>query len=387
MRGDLRRMQRAWLGGTSVVLVACLVAIWTFRFEPAPGFAVVTLADLRRAAGHNPGVTWSGPPQNTTLRLQVEPGGPPVAVRLTIPDLPAVEMLHVQFRMAAHGLLLGPARWADGRMLVEWHAADGPPHWEADPCGTIRGDKRSGMQTLVIRSRHGPAVPAMRFEHLGRAGNYEVTDLTITVVRERMWWKAGRWLLLAAWFLWGVAWVKSWPGVATWRACGAAAVALGMALTIAVPGPWRAQRPIIVPFRIGNPPPAATAAIPPATRPAAVTPPTPGPVPAMGKITERGGWVLLVKRQLTKARPLLHVLLFLGPTLVLAILARPPAARSLAVMLALATESAQAAFGYGFDWIDVLDLLLDGAGILLALRIYHWLLAKRPALARRLGML
>ena len=45
-----------------------------------------------------------------------------------------------------------------------------------------------------------------------------------------------------------------------------------------------------------------------------------------------------------------------------------------AVLLSLAIEGAQAAFGYGFDWVDVIDLATDAAGIALGL----WLCRRFP---------
>jgi glycopeptide antibiotics resistance protein len=53
-------------------------------------------------------------------------------------------------------------------------------------------------------------------------------------------------------------------------------------------------------------------------------------------------------------------------------------ARSLAVILALAIEAAQLAFGYGFDRVDVFDLASDAVGIGLALIVHSSLKRKFP---------
>jgi glycopeptide antibiotics resistance protein len=67
---------------------------------------------------------------------------------------------------------------------------------------------------------------------------------------------------------------------------------------------------------------------------------------------------------------LLHVLLLFCPTFAFAWLSGAKRALVLGCSLALACEAAQTGFGYGFDWIDVLDLACDAAGIALALHAY-----------------
>ena len=74
-----------------------------------------------------------------------------------------------------------------------------------------------------------------------------------------------------------------------------------------------------------------------------------------------------MKLGIARARPLLHSLLLFAPALALALLAGRKPAVFLAIPLALAIELAQVAFGYGFDWIDVLDLACDAIGIALAM--------------------
>jgi hypothetical protein len=105
---------------------------------------------------------------------------------------------------------------------------------------------------------------------------------------------------------------------------------------------------------------------------ASETPPPPlvitsGSVPALGKIPVQGGLALRIKYFLAQARPLLHVLLLFAPSLAIACLVGRRPAFFIGVTLALAIELAQVAFGYGFDWVDVVDLANDAIGIALAI--------------------
>jgi hypothetical protein len=285
--------------------------------------------------------------------------------------MPPVAMLHLRFRMSSRGLIPGPEKWDDGRLLVEWHPPDGGPGWENDPSRSIRDDHASEEGTLVMHPLHAPAVPALRMEHLGRSGEFTLAGLEITVVRERPLWQIGRWFLVLGWLAWGIAFLRSWPGIGWWRAVGAAAVWLLMGIACVVPGPWKCQRAMVADFRLGAGPSGLSA-----STPAPVAAHTPlrissGPVAVLGKIPDQGSLILKIRHCLSQARPLLHVLLLLGPTLVMAFLAGRKPALLLAVMFAMATELAQIAFGYGFNWLDVGDLACDAAGIALALGAYQ----------------
>ncbi len=70
-------------------------------------------------------------------------------------------------------------------------------------------------------------------------------------------------------------------------------------------------------------------------------------------------------------RPILHALLLFLPALAFAFLLNRKSAIMLAVGLAVAIEVAQTAFGYGFGWDDVGDLVTDAIGIALALWVWE----------------
>jgi hypothetical protein len=367
-------MRRTMLFGSFLALVAALAGLWAYRFERVPGLPVWRLADLQAAAPVLPGVEWTGTPADPAVRLWVDAGNPQLAVRLALPGIPPVDMLHVRFRMSSRGLIPGPEKWDDGRLLVEWHPPDGGPGWENDQCHSIRYDHASEEETLVMHPLRAPAVPALRIEHLGHSGEFDLANLEITVVRERAVWKIGRWFLVIGWLAWGIAFLRSWPGIGWWRALGAAAVWLLMGIYCVVPGPWKSQRAMGPDFRLGTGQAALTASEPAPMAAATAQNPlriSSGAVPVLGKIPDQGTWMLKVKHRLAQARPLLHALLLFGPALAMALLVGRKPALALMVIFALATELAQIAFGYGFTLLDIGDLACDAAGIALALGVYQ----------------
>jgi hypothetical protein len=351
-------------------LLAALCLLWVHRFERVPGLATWQLADLRTAAPPVQGLLWSEDAARTKLQLRTTEGGPPVAARLAIPGAPAVPGLHLRFRMSARGLVPGARNWEDGRFLIEWHPASGAGPVANELVGSIRSDERGGLIELVILAEGEDVMPSVRLENLGSSGEFELADLEITAVRERMLWKSGKWLLAGAWLGWFAACIRLRPGIAWWRALLAAAICVLMGIHFVVPGPWKPQRPLHQGFQLGEVSPARAA--PPADPPPSLQP---GALPSLGKLPDQGSLILQIKVHAASIRPLLHALLLFGPALALAfLLGRKPALLLMSGM-ALAIESAQMAFGYGFDLVDVFDLACDAAGIGLAL----WLVAKVPA--------
>jgi hypothetical protein len=368
-------MRRAFLTAFFMALVSILAFLWNHRFERVPGLPVWRLADLRADLPGIPGCGWTGKGDDPMLMLRVDQQTPQVALRLAIPENPALEMLHLRYRMTAHGLLRGPEKWHTGRLMIEWHAPDGSAAPEMDLVGGIDLDRDSGPVVLIATPEKGPAVPALRLEHLGQSGEWELSDLEIIAVRERALWRICSWFLALCWLGWFFACVRSWPGVTWLRALGAASIWLFMGVHFAVPGPWKIQRPLAGDFRLGE------IAIAPAMGEApplkAIGSPSmmhSGETSAHGNILPRGGLALRIRMLLAWARPLLHSLLFFAPVLASAWLVGRGPTLLLAVLLALAIEAAQMAYGYGFDWIDMLDLLTDAAGIALGL----WLAGRFP---------
>ena len=231
----------------------------------------------------------------------------------------------------------------------------------------------------MIHPNRSPAIPSLRLEHLGRAGEFELSELEITVVRERAIWKVGRWMLALAGWVWGAIAMQFCFGVSRWRAFAASFVWMMMAMHFVIPGPWKQQRPIGNRFQIGqeqvlvlnentespvHPTPAQTTGN---SQPSSPT----EQLKSMGKLPEQGSLALRVKHRVARARPLLHLLLLFAPTLAFALLLGWRPALFLALILAGSIELAQIVFGYGFGWDDVLDLFNDAIGIALALWIHR----------------
>ncbi len=380
-------MRRITLIGTFLLLVAALVVLWQHRFERSPEFPTYHLADLRAVAQPSLGAVWTGPTERPTLKLQVDSEHPRVVARLALPNMTAVNLLHLRFQIAAKNLTPGKEIWDDGRALIEWHPEGGASVWENDPFGSARFSHGGGITERVMRPERGPAIPALRFENLGTSGDFEISLLEATVLQERLLWKVGRWFLLAGWLAWAIAWIGIRGKTGQIRTVLAAAVWLVMGVCAVVPGPWKGVQALATPFQLGQEITRAPATSPTDLKTMIPNSPLGAPVQlkSVGKIPNKGDWILRVKHFLPDARPLLHIALLFFPTGLMAYLVGRKSATSLAIILALATETAEFAFGFGFGSDDVLDLVFDAVGIALALvalvylkrltppRIAHWL--------------
>ncbi len=363
------------LAGTFCLLSAALGVLWQSRFERSPEYPTYRLADLQPLARPSPGVEWLGPAAKPVLRLRVDPEHPRVVARLDFPEPMAVSLLHLRYAVAAKNLRPGQQIWEDGRGLIEWHSPNGGPLWENDPFTSARHDQGFGITERVMRPDHAPAIPALRFENLGKSGDLEITAIEATVLRERLQWKIGRWVLLGGWLAWAIAFIGPRGKAGSVRSGLAAAIWLVVAIYAVLPGPWKDIRSIGGPFQIG--PEITTISKPPAPsfKPAAKNAASLQPMvlESVGKVPVQGDFTLKVKHYLPTARPLLHMALFFGPTLLMASLAGRKSAGSLAILLALAMEGTEFAFGFGFGWDDVLDLIYNAVGIALALAAFNYL--------------
>ena len=369
-------MRRFFLSATFLLLIAGLIALWNCRFERMPGASGLNLADLRKASSVlPPGAVWEGDVERPTLRLTIGPEHPRISLAMVLPDFPAMEALHIHFSMVARNLQLGAQEWDDGRVLIEWHSPDSGNREETDAICSLRDSQSSSDVRLIARCASGSSVPVLRIEHLGWGGEFAISQLEMIPVRERDLWIFGRWVMAALFFAWLWFLLSGQEYYSAWRRILTIGIWLGMAVYFAVPGPWKTLRPLVTAFEIGKPAsfiklggeptqsmsPSSTAA----RLPHSIVNST-----GLGKIPLQGGWIVRVKHHLAMARPLLHALLLFVPTIVFALLVGPRLALALAFGMAFSIEAAQTAFGYGFDWVDVCDLLTDAAGILLAIRVF-----------------
>jgi hypothetical protein len=378
-------MRRVSLAVTFFLLLGGLVALWHHRFERQAGVPGLNLGDLRSAAPALPsGAVWLERNGKPELRLNVAPGKPRVALRMSLPGFPAMESLHIRFDMAAKDLKLGPQKWDDGRLLIEWRNPDGSGGQETDPVSSVRDRESSNNVSLVVRAASGASVPVLRIEHLGSSGEFTISRLEMIAVRETEIWKSGRWLMLAAWFFWLWAYLTCAERRPPWRKCAAICVCLGMGVYCAIPGPWKTLRPMLMDFKIGKPvgkPFVARNSSQSGGSHDSVQPPPKAfhAAEPMGSIPLQGRWIIQAKLHLSLIRPLLHAMLLFAPALVLAILVGRRKATELSAGLAVAIEAAQIAFGYGFDWVDVMDLVTDFLGIAIAIWVFAKWRAKKSS--------
>lgn len=362
------------LFGISFLLVSALFFLWQFRFERVTKYPALHLGDLRHSSQLPPGAVWTGTEDKPILRLSIEAGDQPVVLRLNLPKITAVDYIHVIYRISAENLTLGAQRWEDGRGIIEWQPQAAGGKLENDPIFSLCGTYASELTEQVMRPEEPSATPSLRFENLGRSGAFEISHLEIAVVKERWIWKIGRWLLLVGCFAWAVAWCGCGGKSGLLRSSAAALVWLLMLVYFVVPGPWKSLRPLGVPFQVGEEIAAVHTDVepPPVAVPANVPPVA---LASAGKIPDKGDFSLWIKSHAVKARPLLHIILLFGPTLLIACLVGKSPAASLGVILSIGIEAAQASFGYGFDWRDIGDLACDAMGIVLGLVIatHPWL--------------
>ena len=215
-------MRRILLTGSLVFLLVVTGATWAFRFKRVEGLTDWHLVDLQKSLPPTEGVAWTGSPDDPVLRLTVKRGDSPLALRLAIPAMVPVDGLHLRFRMSSRRLVPGSEMWQDGRLLLEWNSAKGQQDVRRDSVGSVKGDKRGQLVSFVIQAPAGSWLPSLRLEHLGRSGEFELSELEITAVEESPVWTLGRWIVALGWLAWAAAGVRSWPGVSWLRATTAA---------------------------------------------------------------------------------------------------------------------------------------------------------------------
>ena len=377
-------MRHLTLIGSFLGLVAAVYFLWQFRFERAEGISRVNLEDLQEISKPAEGVEWLSSNTGPEIRLRVTSGGLPPVARFELPGIQAVDFLHLKFRVGASKLGPGVESWQDGRCIIEWHAPDDRNTWENDLFCSVRHDQEAATAEIVVRPDHPPSIPALRLENLGHMGDLKVSLFEATVVQERWIWKIGKWLLAGGWLAWAFIWIRKQSNAGITRPLIAAGFWLLFGLHFVVPGPWASYRSFGSSFQLGGgmreikksePAPSTDGGT-------ATTAPASGyqPPVSVGKIPERGSLALRIKIYAQKARPFLHLALLFGPAFVIACLVGRRSALSLSIIAAIAIEVAQASFGFGFDRLDIIDLVCDAIGIALALALHHKLHRMRPAL-------
>lgn len=380
-------MHRLRLTATFLMLVAAVFLLWQYRFERDSRYPSLSLADFRTASPALPDVIWGEGESGPTVVVRKNPGGRPVTTRVAFPGLGEVDFLQVRFQVRARLLQPGEEMWEDGRCVIEWHPRSG--EWENDLLASARQNHNGAVEEVVMSPEAGPARPFLRLENLGESGDFEIQSLETTALKERTVWRVGQWFLLAGWMAWVIACCNFPRPVALVRSLPVACIWLAMMLNFVIPGPWPAHRPFGGPFRIGaegasfprlvpvvaSNLPAHVSAAGKSTAPDVASPPILKPV---GDISDKSNFTLRLKLYAAKVKEILHVLMLVAPTFLTACLVRRRPALILSILFSFCVEAAQIAFGFGFDWIDAVDLVSDGAGILIALAAHRFLARRFP---------
>jgi len=362
---------------TFIALSVALFFLWQFRFVVV-GEQPITLTDLKATSNLSPSVAWSEAPNDANLSLRIAKDAPTPIALLNFPNLPPQRWLHVKFEIAANELVAGREIWNDGRCIMEWHAPGETDQWENQQFASVRDNQDSGSVEFVLRPNQAPAYPVLRIENIGVAGEMRVSKFEVTPLEERILWKIGRWFLMAGWIGWAI-YLICFEKPISIRPILASVVWLLMGIYFVVPGPWPIIRSFSQPFQIESESteqlrlsPRSLETVSP-VRPPLNFNSTKQPLESVGKVVDKVDISLRIKMLFTQLRPLLHSLLFLVPTFLIACLVGKKPAIQLMVILAFSIEAAQMAFGYGFDRVDVVDLISDGLGIIGGLIIYSML--------------
>lgn len=332
----------------------CLLAlatskIWNKRFQTEPDRAHVSLYDSQ-----------GGP-----LRIERKMGEAAIARSIDLPIGGPVDFLHIKFSFRAVNLVGSAEKWEGGRLMVDWYGRDG--HLVAhDTLVSLEGyDENTQSTEMVVPSKISELYPSLRVEHLGLSGAMEIHDLQAYAVRERggfQWFVFG---LLILWSVWIYGFVGLLAKVCCFRKVLGSMMLLGMGWLLAVPGPWAYPRAIGGSFDTGLlPDEQVTVIFSPLDKKIANS------LEPLGEMPVQGSWLVKVKIALSFLRPVLHVLLFAAPAFAMAMCCGPRCSWWSISMIAILVEVAQFGFGFGSDWIDLFDLLIDWLGIGAALWLY-----------------
>lgn len=360
---------------TFLILLGALLFCWQRRYCEVSAVREVTLEDMVRGLELPRSASLAGENKDLALHMEAHAPGSGNSLRLHFPRVPPSAGIFLSFRLVAQDLQPGNEVWENGRAIIEWHKPGRPGEWENDPVASVRFDDVSLTDGVVIQPESPPSIPALRLEHLGKSGTVELTAFRAQVVAESRWWRIGKWGLLCAFLGWSFLCIQAFKRIHSARALCAAAIWVAMGWHLAVPGPWKIQRPLLQPFEIGHAERSvssrenAKASI---DSPEHVALPPSGASRSSGDIPLQGSLPLRVKFLITSARPLLHILLFALPAFLMTALAGRLPALCLCSLLALLVEGSQWAYGYGFGWDDVGDIMTDAAGIGLGVLACLW---------------
>ncbi len=362
-------MRCAILTVTFLVLSTTLFYAWQHRFEVMPKIPIARFQEIRHFNVINPKVQWSGQEKYPELRLKVCAENQRVVERLALPGFSKIDWVRIRFHLAAENLVPNSEKWEDGRGMIEWHSTKGNRLCLNDPFGSVRYNQNKQKQEIILRPDEASAIPIIRFENLGKSGELVVKDLEVTALRETKYWKFSKWIIIAGWSSWVIYLIRgNWQGSLS-RAAVASGLWVIMGIYFVIPGPWQGARPMGNYFLIQEVEftPITQSELYHSTSFTCLGRTNLTQVASVGKVPDRGDLILKIKNYAETIRPLLHGLLLFVPTLLIGLLVGLRPARSLAFIMAVAIESIEVIYGFGFDMLDAIDLLSNSLGIMIAL--------------------
>jgi len=369
------------------LLILGLCLLRGYRFERLDNEVSVSMADLRSALPNLPeGASWDVGKDGTILRVKALADRPDVAITFRLPVSAPVEALHIAVKVSSRNLVRGEREWEDGRIFLRWHSNVEREALEIDPVASVRDKGRKDGISLVTEPSFGKGYPVLVIENLAASGEMFVAALELTPVKHRTAWRWMRWVLAACWFSWFFACLSGFPKVPRPRRVAAASLWLVMAALFAFPGPWTRIYPLLIPYDLGVSvqTPAAPLAVKPAT-PETKTPQGIASQGALGKISDKSGWIIKLRSHLKNQRLLLHTSFVVGITLLFSYLVGTRRAAWLTGGLVFAIEGVQTGFGYGFDFVDFIDLVCGAVGITVGWLMF-WKLNRWSAISRWMAL-
>lgn len=371
----LQVMRRWWLWGLSLmILLAGLVLAWNHRYQVIPGTGLIKLTDLLAGEIAHEGIHWVDVGGEDALRVATRCGHKGPTLDLPLPSLPQCDAVHMSFTLQGEDLVPGAGEWQDGRLNLIW----------ADPAGrqlqhvsSTFGKLRSEVDSVVCPAPQRGSGLAIQLDHRGVGGSYRVEDLELLLLRQRAWWPPAQACLVLAGMMWVIGAIRTMFGRRRLPSGLAAGLILAVFAATAIPGPWILKHPLLTDqFPLPAPSVGGEGWISAHPLPAAGEKPEGATAHGREEVIQ-DNLVLKIKRVFRPVKSVFHALFFAGVAFALALLLGVRPAWRISTLLAVVSEAAQLAFGFGVGWDELGDMAMNALGILagclLYCRVNHWL--------------
>jgi len=371
---------------------ACLAGLclatwlsWQYRFidssggerlTPGPNgreaFQAVRAPDL---------IDWADGGQS--VRIRAAPSGAAPTVERQLRELPRAEHIWTRIRASGDRLVPGGEDWQIARVMLLWRNETGGLASRQDRlCGLKWPRERSTFES-VVRLRTDLGTPVIAFQNLAQEGDFTIHSLEIIPVDQRWWFPYAATLLALGWcVLTAITFRRCLvPGVNHWRIAPAAGAWVALAAFFLFPGPYYPWRPMLNGFELGegsgghremaNEAPgsmvpgrvAGRQEAPTSLRFAETGMPDYLPGEVLLEPDRKKDPVSVLFRWKKHIRALMHIGAFAAMVIGFSLLLGPARAWIPVALLGAGSELMQWLRGFGFDWLDIYDLLINGIGI------------------------